>query len=76
MGETTSAYVVKAKECGFGVTFHERILEHIIQTIDYKKMIEKAISKTWDLTRFLTEASQTGGYCEANERYGKCEYFQ
>jgi len=22
-------------------------------------MIEKAISKTWDLTRFLTEASQT-----------------
>lgn len=63
MGETTSAYAArlreKAKECEFGATFDERILEHIIQTIDNKKMIEKAISKTWDLTRFLTEASQT-----------------
>ncbi|KAL9953640.1 hypothetical protein ACROYT_G041090 [Oculina patagonica] len=49
----------KAKECEFEATFDERILEHIIQTIDNKKMIEKAISKTWDLTRFLTEASQT-----------------
>ena len=65
MGETISAYAAwlrgKAKECEFGATFDERILEHIIQTIDNKKMImiEKAISKTWDLTRFLTEASQT-----------------
>ena len=63
MGETTSAYAArlreKAKECEFGATFDERILEHIIQTIDNKKMIEKAISKTWDLTRFLTKASQT-----------------
>ena len=63
MGETTSAYAArlreKTKECEFGATFDERILEHIIQTIDNKKMIEKAISKTWDLTRFLTEASQT-----------------
>ena len=63
VGETTSAYAArlheKAKECEFGTTFDERILEHIIQTIDNKKLIEKAISKTWDLTRFLTEASQT-----------------
>ena len=62
VGETTSAYVVrlreKAKECEFGTTFDERILENIIQTIDNKKLIEKAISKVWDLTRFLTEASQ------------------
>ena len=59
----TSAYAArlceKAKECEFGTTFDERILEHIIQTIDNKKLIEKAISKTWDLARFLTEASQT-----------------
>ena len=34
-------------------------MEHIIQTIDNKKMIEKAISKVWDLTKFLTEANQT-----------------
>ena len=63
MGETISAYAArlreKAKECEFGDTFDERILEHIIQTIDNKKLIERAISKTWDLTRFLTEASQT-----------------
>ena len=30
-----------------------------MQTIDNKKLIERAISKTWDLTRFLIEASQT-----------------
>ena len=63
MGETISVYAVrlreKAKECEFGDTFDERILEHIIQTIDNKKLIERAISKTWDLTRFLTEARQT-----------------
>ena len=63
VGETTSAYAAglreKAKECEFGNTCDERILEHIIQTIDNKKLIEKAISRTWDLTRFLTEASQT-----------------
>ena len=63
MGETISAYAArlreKAKECEFGDTLDERILEHIIQTIDNKKLIERAISKTWDLTRFLTEASQT-----------------
>ena len=64
MGETTTAYAArlrgKAKECEFGDTFDERILEHIIQTIDNKKLIERAISKTWDLARFLTEAlSQT-----------------
>ena len=63
VGETTSAYAArlqeKAKECKFGTTFDKRILEHIIQTIDNKKLIEKAISKTWEMTRFLTEASQT-----------------
>ena len=63
VGETISAYAArlreKAKECEFGDTFDERILEHVIQTIDNKKIIERAISKTWDITRFLTEASQT-----------------
>ena len=63
VGETMSVYTArlreKAKVCEFGDTFHERILEHIIQTIDNEKLIERAISKIWDLTRFLTEASQT-----------------
>ena len=63
MGETASGYAArsreKANECEFGDTFDERILEHIIQTIHKKKLIEKAIGNTWDLIRFLTEASQT-----------------
>ena len=62
-GEITSVYAVrlheKAKECEFGSTFKERILEHIIRTIDNKKLTEKAISKPGDLTRFLMEASHT-----------------
>ena len=50
----------KAKECEFGDIFDERIYEHIIQTIDHnKKLIERAVSKTSDLTRFLNEASET-----------------
>ena len=61
VGETISVYAArlreKAKGCEFGDTLDERILEHVIQTIDNKKLIERAISKTWDLTRFLTEAS-------------------
>ena len=45
-----------------------RILEHIIQTIDNKKLIEKAISKMLDLTQLLTEASQTE---DIDVRHGK-----
>ena len=55
VGETISPYAArlreKVKECD---AFDERILEHIIQTIDNKKLVKGAISKTWDLTRFLT----------------------
>ena len=62
-GETTSVYAVrlrkKAKECEFGSIFKERILEHIVRTIDNKKLTETAISKRGDLMRFLTEASHT-----------------
>ena len=63
MGETISVSAVRrsenVKECEFGDTFDERIFEHIIQTIDNKKLIERAVSKTWDLTRFFNEASET-----------------
>lgn len=45
--------------CEVGITYEERILEHLIQTIDNTKLTEKVISKIWDLTRFLAEASQT-----------------
>ena len=50
VGETISVYATrlreKTKEREFGDTFDERILKHIIQTIDNKKLIERAISKT------------------------------
>ena len=53
VGETISVYATrlreKAKQCEFGPTFDERIIEHIIQTIDNKRLFERAISKTWDL---------------------------
>ena len=63
MGETISVYAArlskKVREYEFGDTFDERNFEHIIQTIDNKKLIERAVSKTSDLTRFLNEASET-----------------
>jgi hypothetical protein len=33
-------------------------LEHIIQTIENKTLIQKSINKAWDLTQFLIEAAQ------------------
>jgi len=48
--ETTLAY--------FGDNRDERILEHLIQTISNKTLIQKAINKRWNLEQFLTEASQ------------------
>ena len=59
VGETISAYAARLREKAKECEFDERILEHIIETTDNKKLIERATSKTLDLTRFLTEASQT-----------------
>ena len=50
--------IEKAQDCEFGTTHDERILEHIIQTIDNKTLIQKAINKEWNLTQFLREAGQ------------------
>ena len=44
----------------------ERILDYFIQSIDNKKLIEKGISKTWDLTRFHAETSQTEDIARQN----------
>ena len=53
VGKTISAYAArsreKAKECKFGDTFDERILEHIIQTIDNKKLIGGTGTGTGDM---------------------------
>ena len=61
-GEATVAYATrlreKAHECEFGDTNDERILEHLIQTIENQQIIQKCISKSWTLQQFLTEAGQ------------------
>lgn len=61
-GETTTMYAArlreKANECEFGTACEDRILEHLIQTINNQGLIQKAINKKWNLTQFLTEAAQ------------------
>ena len=61
-GESTVTYATrlreKAQECEFGGTCDERILEHLIQTIENESLIQKCISKGWNLSQFLTEAGQ------------------
>ena len=62
MGETTVAYATrlreKANDCDFDTNCDERILEHLIQTIENKGLIQKCISKAWTLSEFLMEAGQ------------------
>ena len=61
-GEATVAYATrlreKVHECEFGDTNDERILEHLIQTIENEQLIQKCISKSWTLQQFLREAGQ------------------
>ena len=61
-GEATIAYAARLREraydCDFGDTFDARILEHLIQTIENKLLIQKCIAKCWNLTQFLSEAAQ------------------
>ena len=62
-GEATVSYAArlreKAYECEFGNTFDDRILEHLIQTIENQQLIQRCISKGWILAQFLSEAGQT-----------------
>ena len=61
-GETIAAYASrlreKANECKFEANSDDRILEHLIQTTHNRALIQKAINKKWNLSQFLTEASQ------------------
>ena len=61
-GEATIAYAARLREraydCDFGDTFDDRILEHLIQTIENKHLIQKCIAKCWNLAQFLSEAGQ------------------
>ena len=60
--ESTVAYAtrlrMKTRDCNFGENCDERILEHLIQTIENSTLIEKCISKSWTLQEFLTQAGQ------------------
>ena len=61
-GESTASYAArlhrKANECDFGKTCKDRILAHLVQTIENQFLVQKTISKTWNLTQFLKEASE------------------
>ena len=63
-GETTVTYATrlreKAQDCEFGDVSQcdERILEHLIQTIENESLIQKCIPKGQNLSQFLTEAGQ------------------
>ena len=50
----------KAQDCEFGTATQcdERILEHLIQTIENESLIQRCISKGWNLSQFLVEAGQ------------------
>jgi len=60
--DTTNAYAArlreKANDREFEANCDERILKYLIQTTQNRSLIQKAINKKWDLTRFLTEAAQ------------------
>ena len=62
--ETTIAYAARLREmahdgCNFGSMCDERILEHLIQTIEDSALIQKCISKSGTLQGFLIAARQT-----------------
>ena len=60
--ESTISYAARLREAASYTDFSdkdERILEHLIQTSPETRLIEKAIGKKWDLSRFITEAAQT-----------------
>ncbi|CAC5398547.1 unnamed protein product [Mytilus coruscus] len=65
--ENTVTYVMrlreKAHECEFEATCEERILEHCIQTITNQDLIKRAISKGWNLDKFVEEAGQMEDTC-------------
>ena len=49
----------KAHTCGFGESLDDRILEHLLQTIENKFLIQKCTKICWTLSDFLTQARLT-----------------
>ena len=60
--DATVAYATrlreKAHDCNFDLNYDERILEHLIKTIEKSVLIQKCISKAWTLQELLMEAKQ------------------
>ena len=59
--ESTVSYAARLREQASNCDYHnpdDRILEHLILTIDKKELIRKAISKKWNLAKFLKEAAE------------------
>ena len=56
-GETTTAYTArlrgKSAHCEFGDTEKERILEHLIETLNNENLVLKTINKKWSLEQLL-----------------------
>ena len=61
--ESTVVYATRLREkacdCNFGTNCEERILEHLIQTVDNSTLIQKCILKSWTLQEFLSQARHT-----------------
>ena len=61
-GERTVAYGTrlreKASESDFGDSCEDRILEHLIKTVDNQTLILKCIRKEWTLAEFLKRADE------------------
>lgn len=59
--ESVARYTARLREKAGDCEFEdqdERILEHLIQTLDNDQLIQKALSKRWNLGQFLTNATQ------------------
>ena len=48
----------ESEDCEFQDQVNERILEHLIQTIEDNDLIKKYIQKRWNLDQFIEEVSQ------------------
>ena len=48
----------KAHGCDFGSINDDRVLEHLIQTIENQYLIQKCIYEGWTIDQVLTQAKQ------------------
>lgn len=61
-GEPTHSYAARLREkantCEFLDTYDDRILEHLVQTVENEVLIHKCLRKCWTLEQFLEEAKE------------------